>query len=124
MTVVNYFDVNKYFNLGDIAYACAYEYTHDKNGKSKHQKPVKGMFTAGDTEAKNNEYISKGQTNIRYFVPFKKNGVDLSWSKAVTIYARCYATTQQECIALYNRLIQNSIEWYEQEIKKLEKDLL
>ena len=77
-----------------------------------------------DTEAKNNEYISKGQTNIRYFVPLKKNGVDLSWSKAVTIYARCYATTQQECIALYNRLIQDSIEWHEQEIKKLEKDLL
>lgn len=124
MTVVNHFDVNKYFNLGDIAYACAYEYTHDKNGKCKYQKPIRGMFTAGDTEAKNNEYISKGQTNIRYFVPFKKNKEDLAWSKAVTIYARCYATTQQECITLYNKLIQANIDWHEHEIEKLRKDLL
>lgn len=124
MTVVNYFDVDKYFKVGDTTYACAYEYTHDKNGKSKHQKPIRGMFTAGDTEAKNNEYIAKGQTSIRYFVPFKKNGVDLAWSKAVSRYSRYYTSTLSECNELYNKLIQENINWHEREIEKLREDLV
>ena len=124
MIITDFKDTINHFKLSDTAYACAYEYTHDKEGKCKHQKPVLGVFTAGNTEEKNAEYIAKGRTDVCYFVPFKKNGIDLAWSKAVTIYSRCYATTQQECIALYNRLIQDSIEWHEQEIKKLEKDLL
>lgn len=124
MIVENFIAVNKHFKVGDTIYACAYKYTHDKNGKSKHQKPILGMFTVRDTEAKNNEYLSKGDTHIRYFVPFKKNNQELAWSKAVTIQSRHYATTYQECVTLYNKLIQNNITWHEQEIEQLKKDLL
>ena len=57
----------------------------------------------------------------RYFVPLsaKKQGTDLedlAWSKAVEISSRCYADSEQECIDLYNKLIDEDIAFFNQKI--------
>lgn len=122
--IIDYTDVNNVFKLDDIVYAFAYKPTSDKEGKSKYSKPVRGRLVAGGTALKDAEARKRLNPFIRYFVPFKKNGIDLAWSKAVTIYARQFSLDEDECKKCYNELIQKQIFWHEQEIKKLEKDLL
>ena len=63
------------------------------------------------------------------FIPFKKtykgNGEnwttkDLAFSKSVVVYAREYASTYNECIEVYNDLIEHEIDKCNEIIKKLE----
>lgn len=37
----------------------------------------------------------------------------------MSICSRCYAISEKECIELYNELIQNQIDWHNEEIKNL-----
>lgn len=83
------------------------------------------------------EKVNIGKTlneinNYRYyytlFIPFKKtykgNGEnwttkDLAFSKSVSAYAREYASTYDECVEVYNDLINHEIDKCNEIIKKL-----
>lgn len=121
-----YTNVAKNFRAGDTAWACAFHYTHDKESKSLHQEPIYGKFMIGNTQLKVDEKLERrpDYSYPEYFVPFKKNGVDLAWSKAVHMSSRHYATTEDECVELYNSLIMDAVDWHRKEIDKLEKLLL
>lgn len=86
--------------------------------------PVRGMFTLGKSVEDTKRRTNRGDTKIEYFVPFKKNSNELAWSKAVLMHSRCYASTYEECVVLYNKLISNAINWHMYEISKLEQDLI
>lgn len=88
------------------------------------KKPIRGIFTVGKTDEKNKIALSRGNTSIGYFVPFKKNSDELAWSKAVQMSSRKYASTYEECVQLYNKLILNKVEWHQQEIEDLKKELI
>lgn len=118
-------DVKKHFKVGDTVYACAYEYKRDKEGRRYFQKPVLGKLVLGRTLSEEEYYERTGRkTEPNYFVPFKKNGKDLAWSKVVSIYARYFTTDEEESKEFYNDLIQKQISWHESEIDKLKEDLL
>lgn len=125
MKIKEHTDIQNIFKVYDKIWACAFEYNSYKEGKFLHQKPVLGQFMAGNTLENHNRRMSryKDKNNAVYFVPLKKNGIDLAWSKAVHITSRVYATTEEECIELYNELIQKNIDWHITEIEEL-KSLL
>lgn len=124
MKFTHYSEARKHFKLGDTAWGCAYSYTHEKEGRALFQKPQLGVFTVGNTEASDRNKRENGRRDIEYFVPFKKNSEGLAWSKAVQLHSRCYATSEDECIELYNSLIKSNINWHKSEIEKLEKELI
>lgn len=118
-------DVKKHFKVGDTVYACAYKYNRDKEGRQYFQKPILGQLVLGRNKTEEEYYQRTGrETEPNYFVPFKKNGEDLAWSKIVTIYSRYFTTDEEESKKFYNDLIKEQIAWHESEISKLREDLL
>lgn len=118
-------DVKEHFKVGDSVYACAYKYNRDKEGRQYFQKPILGKLVLGRSETEEDYYARTGRkTEPNYFVPFKKNGKDLAWSKVVTIYSRYFTDDEEESKEFYNDLIQKQISWHESEIDKLKGDLL
>lgn len=120
MICKEYYDINKHWKVGDIVWACAFKYAGTKESKHLYQTPIKGMFTHSKCpEDIKDISTTKQYKHIRYFIPFKKNGKDLAYSKAVNYNARCYADYEYECINLYNELIQKNIDWHKSCIKDL-----
>lgn len=118
-------DVKEHFKVGDTVYACAYKYNRDKEGRQYFQKPVLGKLVLGRTLSEEEYYERTGRkTEPNFFVPLKKNGKDLAWSKVVSIYSRYFTTDEEESKEFYNDLIQKQIAWHESEIDKLKEDLL
>ena len=124
MKPVTYGDVRKEFKLDDEVWACAFKPTVDKEGKHNYSKPVRGRLVTDNSELKDLDRRKNGYSHINYFVPYKKNGVDLAWSKAVSIYARYFCRTKKESTDFYNELIQSHIKWLEQEADNLRKLLI
>ena len=125
--VRNYVDVNTNFKAGDIVWACAYTPTSNKEEKYCYCKPIKGRLMPYNREHLNDK-LTDLETNpekydIAYFIPFKKNGIGLAYSKAVSMFARCYANTKEACDELYKELITEQIDWHKAEIKKLEAEI-
>lgn len=125
MERITWSDVNKHFKVGDEVWACAFEPTKDKESKHNFCKPVKGVLVTDlikerdEQNRKNNK-----RAEIRYFIPYKQNGVDLARSRAVTIYSRYFCKTEEECKVLYNELVQECINWHLQEVEDLKQYLL
>lgn len=72
----------------------------------------------------NNDYYW-GKTFIPFKKTYKGNGEnwttkDLAFSKSVVVYAREYASTYNECIEVYNDLIEHEIDKCNEFIEKLE----
>lgn len=107
-----------------IIWACAYRLQSNKEGKRFFQKPVKGMLMLGDTQSAHNYRHKRGETDPRYFVPFKKGDSELAWSKCVSVDAREYALTEKECIELYNSIINKYIDDYTEAIEEMRKNLV
>ena len=130
MIIREYHQVSTYFAIGDEVWACAFHYSHNKESKSLHQKPVLGVLMAGDTLYSHNSKMERMRSyydkepNPGYFVPFKKNSKELAWSKSVMLSSRCYASTEEEAIQLYNDLITEAIDWHNSEIKDLQAKLI
>ena len=124
MKIIRYYEARQRFKSGTEIWACAFEYSGSKESKHLYQKPIKGKLTTHNTESYNNKAKESGKTAVNYFVPYKKNGKDLAWSKAVHISSRCYATSERECNELFNDLIQQQIAWHQKQIDELEKDLI
>lgn len=112
---------------GDDMWACAYQVTYNKDGIRYVQKPVKGKLVSSKYQSTYEEDIQKGLTDLKYikfFVPYKKNGIDLAWSKAVGIESRQYATTEEESREIYNEEIESYINMHKRMIEELENDRL
>lgn len=122
--MISYGEVNDNFKLDDEVWACAYKPTTNKEGRSNYSKPIRGRLVAESTKSRDEFRRSRGYTDIMAFVPYKKNGKDLAWSKAVTIYSRYFTYSEKECREFYNDLIKQQILWHEQEIAKLKEELL
>lgn len=123
--------IDTYLNLerkgmknGDTVWACAYKVTFNKEGLRYIQKPVKGVLTSSKNKDMYLKHLEDGTTDIRYFVPFKKDKKDLAWSKAVQVSARIYATTKEECIELYNEEIQYYIDSCFRAIDDFKRDMI
>lgn len=119
MKIRKYTEARKHYKSGDIVWACAFSRTDNDNSLLYHTKPVKGMLVPYRTRHQYDEFPNWKYDSPSYFVPFspKKQGLtidDLAWSKQVSISARCYADTEDECIELYNELIDNNIAYFQQ----------
>lgn len=126
MKIRSYVEARKAFLPGDEVWACAYSYDGNKEGRLYFQEPVLGKITCRNTESAEKRELQDTSTwhQPNYFVPYKKNGRDLAWSKAVSIGARCYAFSKEECIELYNELIQENINWHLNAIHELQDAMI
>lgn len=90
-------------------WACAYELQGDKNKNGLIQKPVQGEIY--------------GDGYRTYFAPYKKDSKTLTKSKAVLAeYSRCYADTYEECVELYNSLVNKAIMYFWRRMGECAKD--
>lgn len=90
-------------------WACAYELQNDKNKNGLIQKPVQG-------EIYENGYRT-------YFAPYKKGSKSLAKSKEVLAdWSRYYADTYEECVELYNSLVDDTIKYFWQRMRECAKD--
>lgn len=91
-------------------WACAYQLDNNQITMGLKQKPIYGVI--------------KGRYRPEFFIPFKKNSNELAKSKQVSIYARCFADTEMECIELYNQLVQEKIDWFKVRLEETKDDLI
>lgn len=90
-------------------WACAYELQNNKNKNGLIQKPVQGEF-------RNEGYVT-------YFYHYKKNSKEFAKSKAVQAeWSRYYADTYEECVTLYNTLVNEAIMYFWQRMRDCVKD--
>lgn len=119
-----YTQLKREYKSGDSIWACAYEYNGTKECKLYFQEPVFGMLSNGNNSYWHEESMRKGRATPSYFVPYKKNSTEPAWSKAVSISARIFAKTREECVELFNSIIRDNIRWHEEEIRNLQSALL
>lgn len=120
MRCTDWMDVNRHWSPGDVVWASAFKYTHDKTGKHLHQRPIKGMLAAGPKPADQDWAMARHPCpQATHFVPFKKGTSEPAWSRAVTLYARMFADTEAEATELYDGAIQDAIAWHEDQITML-----
>lgn len=87
----------------------------DNSRKKLFQLPIKGIITNRSSET-----AKPGNWNT-YFVPYKKNNMDLAWSKKVHAESRYYAGTKEEAEACYNYMITQEQNKLQEQIQKLEE---
>jgi hypothetical protein len=102
------------YKAGDIVWGCAFASFKSKEKCKLRQEPQQGILALAYTESENNELRrilsdDDKKYGIAYFVPVRKNGTP-SWSRAVKIGSRLYASTKEDCIELYNECIHKEIE--------------
>lgn len=102
------------FKPGDKIWACAYEFDNKKIVKSN-IKPTLGILTDGWNDVTGDK--------VCYFTTMKKDGTP-SRSKKVFPKAREYADTEEECIKLYNGLVQKKIDYFQQRIEEVKKEFI
>ena len=100
-----------WYDIGNIPentpiWACAYEFCNNKETMSLTQRPIRGMIIK------------------RCFHTLKKNSDTEVTTKGVNFYSRKYADTYEECVSLYNSLVQKKIEWFKERIKETEEDFI
>lgn len=108
---------------GDEVWACAFSFTYDKESMRYSQRPVRGILACSNKEVTHNALMAKGSDYTGYFVPYGAKG-KLSWSKAVSCSARKFATTEQECIEMYNDSIRGIIDSLKKQEEELESELI
>lgn len=88
--------------VGTVIWAFAYQFHSTKEGMLLLQTPVKGILLCHKDKEHYEEWLNnptdcKFQITPTYFVPFsKKDPNKPSFSKAISIYGRKYAYTEQE----------------------------
>jgi len=97
-----------------IAWACAYSEDNNYDYSHLKQLPIRGMILD-----KHKAGMSKPKYSNQVFVPLNKND-ELIKSKAVDIYSRHYANTYEECVEVYNELVQERIDRLNEIIKECE----
>lgn len=107
---------------GTKLWACAYKFDNNKTTMGLIQKPIYGMARGygWDYEGtmEENSYSS-------FFVPFKSGSeIDFAKSKAVRITSRVYADTYEECVELFNKLVEDRVAWFKKRATETEKDII
>lgn len=95
---------NKNVPRGVVVWACAYSTNSTEKSMAKRKKPVRGIVQKNSWKD--------------LFVEIKKNGELKSGS--VSVDARDYADTEEECIEMYNKSIMEQIE----KLEKLKQDCI
>lgn len=104
---------------GMTVWAYAFQETREKESMLLSQVPVKGRISYTNTPAL--ECFTPGRAG-RFFVPFKKNSeTEYAWSKAVRLWSRNFADTEEEAKQAYNRSVDCKIKWYQEKIRQLEE---
>lgn len=107
---------------GTKIWACAYRFHKDKEMMGLIQEPVYGI-TRGISVAWGDDDLN--ETYSSFFVPFRKGSdSQLAKSKEVSIYARCFADTYEECIELYNKLVNERVDWFLKRAEETREDLI
>lgn len=65
-----------------------------------------------------------GRLHKHVFTPYKKDSDQLEKFSDISAFKLVYADTYEECVMLYNDLIQEKIAWHERKIEECKKDLL
>lgn len=118
-----YGDLMKYITYEEIRnapvnkeiWACAYDEDNNYDYSHLRQEPVKGMIV----------YNSGGnRTGLRSNKIFMKigRGGKLVKSSSISLLSRKYADTYEECVEVYNDIIDKRIELLKEYIEKSEND--
>ena len=95
-----------------IVWACAYDEDNNYDYSHLKQLPIRGMILD-----KHKAGMNKPVYSSWVFAPVNKNGEPIK-SKVVDIYSRHYANTYEECIEVYNGLVQARIDRLSEIIKE------
>jgi len=99
----------------DIVWACAYNENNNYDYSHLKQLPIRGMILD-----KYKAEFDKPKYSSWIFVPLNRND-GLIKSKVVDLYSRHYANTYEECIEVYNGLVQERIDRLNEIIGECEK---
>ena len=117
----NYSEIRN-IKTGTKLWACAYEFDNNKISMGLISKPVYGM-TRG--YGWNYEEVTEEDSYASFFVPFRKGSkTEFAKSKAVQIDSRMYADTYEECVELFNSLVNEKVEWFLKRAEETKKDLI
>lgn len=101
---------------GQRVWGCGYQ-LDNYGGRALFCKPVLGIVTTGRF---NSGYRSN---TVQWFTPIGANE-RLQTSKTVSIGARKYADTYEECVELYNLLVRNEIARFQEVVDESSKDII
>lgn len=119
--------VNNHWKPGDVVWATSVRPSAQRGAKDNLAlvKPQRGILAAGDAQVKHERFVAASEfARCTHFVPFAKSGSKLSWSKAVTIYARDFASTEREATEIYNEKLRIEIERREIAARELRAELI
>lgn len=117
----NYNEIEN-INLGTKLWACACKFDNNKITMGLILKPVYGMASGYGW---NYEKITEEDSYESFFVPFKRNSeTEFAKSKAVQIDSRMYTDTYEECIELFNSLVNEKVEWFLKRAEETKEDLI
>lgn len=117
----NYSEINN-IKTGAKLWACAYEFDNNKTTMNLISKPVYGMVRGYGW---NYENTTEEDSYASFFVPFRSGSEkEFAKSKAVCILSRAYADTYEECIDLFNSLVNEKIKWLLERAEETKKDLI
>lgn len=103
-------------------WACAYKFDNNKITIRLISKPVYGMARGYGWDY---EEVTEEELYASFFVPFKRNSeTEFAKSKAVQIDSRMYADTYEECVELFNGLVNEKVEWFLKRAEETKKDLI
>lgn len=118
-----YQDVEK-LNPGTKLWACAYEFDNNKITMGLISKPVYGMLRGYGWDNEDKE-VTEEKSYSSFFVPFRNGSkTEFAKSKAVRIYSRVYADTYEECVELFNSLVNEKVKWFLERAEETKKDLV
>ena len=117
MKYLNYYKEISNIKPGSILWACAYDKDNNYEHTLLFQKPVKGIVLSNEGEYKCKRWTGK------LFFRLNKEGKPIK-SSAVSLSARKYADTYEECVEIYNSLVNERIEYLKSIIKKAEDDII
>lgn len=102
----NYKEIEN-IKTGTKLWACAYEFDNNKITMGLISKPIYGMDRGYGW---NYENIAEEELYASFFVPFRNGSkTEFAKSKAVRIYSRVYADTYEECVGLFNSLVNEKV---------------
>lgn len=121
MIYKNYSEINN-IKTGTKLWACAYEFDNNKMTMNLISKPVYGMVRGYGW---NYENTIEEDSYASFFAPFRSGSeTEFAKSKAVRILSRVYADTYEECIDLFNFLVNEKIKWFLERAEETKKDLI
>lgn len=119
------YTVQSAFKHGDEIWAFACEtgrntFYADTISLNAFSKPVRGVLSSTKYEDDYDSDRVKSRT-IGYFIPYKKRGEGLSWSKAVSIDSRQFTETESAAIYYFNAEIDKAIKGCNAMIQQVEE---